>query len=101
MADNLVCEFTIVAFPLMNPNDLITLLKIMGELDNNHLTDISTYIIVYGHIKSSIDCCFHYLGLSNFEFAIANKKKTKNLNTYLREDLNIKDYEDGEILMKS
>ena len=84
----------------MNLNDLITLAKIMGNLDNDQFQDKATHIIGYGHIKSFIDCYFAYLGLTNFEFATTYKRKTKNPDMSLKEYLNIEDFEEGEYLMK-
>lgn len=66
-SNNTPYEFTIVDFPLMNLNDLITQAKIMGYLDNDHISNKATYIIGYGHINNFIDCYFAYLGLTGFE----------------------------------
>lgn len=72
----------------------------MGDIDNDQISDKAPYIICYGHLKNFINCYFGYLGLIGFMFATAYKKKPKSQNRKMREDLNIDDYEDGEILMK-
>ncbi|CAI9292605.1 unnamed protein product [Lactuca saligna] len=97
---NIPCEFTIADFPLMNLNDLINLEKLIGDINNDQILEKATYIIGYGRLKNFIDCYFAYIALTDFALATAYKKKWKNPNSKLREDLNINDYVDGEILMK-
>lgn len=93
-------EFTIDDFPLMSWNDLFTLVKIIGDIDNYQFQYKATYIIRYGYIKNFVDWYFSSLSLTDLKFATSFKKKSKNSKSELREDVNVNDYVDGEILLK-
>lgn len=93
-------KFTIVDFPLMNLNDLITVTKIMGDMNNDRVQDKASYIIRYSHIKSFV-CYYAHLSLTDFEFPTTFNKKLKVPMSIFKGNLNADDYEDGEILMKS
>lgn len=84
--NNVLCGFTVVEFPLMNPNDVIMLTKIMEDM-----------IIGYGHTKSFLDCYIANLALTDFELANVYNKKSKVTKSLIEGIFNINDYEDGEI----
>lgn len=76
-ANNILFEFTIDDFPLINLNDLITFMKITGDFNNDQVQDRASYIIGYSHIKSIIDYYYAHLALTNFEYVTSFKKKPK------------------------
>lgn len=93
-------KFTIVDFPLMNLNDLITVTKIMGDMNNDRVQDKASYIIRYSHIKSFINCYFVRLTLRDYKFTTSFKKKSKVPESISKGKLNIDDYAYGEIVNK-
>lgn len=78
--------------------DLITVMKIMGDLNNNQVQDKTQYIIGYSHTKSFIDYYFSHLALIYNGFANSFKKKPNVPKTILKGKENIDDYGDDEIL---
>lgn len=99
-ANNSLCKFTIADFPVMNLNYLITITKILGDVNNDKVQDRASNIIGYSHTKSFIYYYFPHLELTNFEFSTSSKKNPKFPNSILKGKMNIDDYEDGEIIMK-
>ena len=85
-ANKVLFHFTIADFPLINLNDLITIAKIMGDLNNYQVLDRSSYIIGYSHIKSFIDFYFDHLGLIDSEFVSSFIKKPKVPKSMSREN---------------
>lgn len=91
-------DFTSDEFPLMNLNDLITIMKIMGNLGNNEVKYKTLYIIGYIHINGFLDCYLAHLALTDYEFTTAFNKNSKVPKSLLKLKINVDDYIDGEII---
>lgn len=99
VTDN-ACEFTIANFPLMNLNDLITLAYMIKTLDDKYVTNKKVYVIGYAYLKNYIDFYFAHLGLFDFEITKTYNKPEKNPKTTI-DDVDLEQYDDGEILLKA
>lgn len=75
--NNVLFDFTIFDFLLMNLNYLITATKILGDLIKYQIQDKTSYIIGYGHIKRFLDGYFAHLALTNIDLSIAFNRMSK------------------------
>lgn len=90
-ANNVLFDFTIGDFPLINLNDLITITKIMGNIHKHQVQDKPSYIIGYGHTKSFLDYYTANLALTKFELANVFNKNSKVPKSLLKGKFNIND----------
>lgn len=96
--NNVLFDFNIAEFPLMNLNDLITITISWEIWVNPKIKDKALYIIGYGHIKIFLDRYYAYLALIKIDLSTSANKKLKVLNALLEGKINTDDYEDGEII---
>ncbi|CAI9280723.1 unnamed protein product [Lactuca saligna] len=75
--NNVLFDFTITDFPLMNLVDLVMIAKILGDLIKSQIHEKSSYIIGYGHIKCFLDCYYAYLALTYLDLSTAINKNLK------------------------
>ncbi|CAH1453467.1 unnamed protein product [Lactuca virosa] len=98
--NNVAFEFTIAYFPLINLNDLITVTKILSNVDVSKITETNkdNFIIGFTHIKVFTGNYYDYLAIIDIELATTVKKPLKVPQSLLRGKLNINDFEDCKII---
>ena len=87
----MVFEFTVADFPQMNLNDLISIMKILINVDVSKIpkTNINGFILGFGHIKAFLDSYYEYLAITYINLAIVIKRTTKVPQALMKAILNI------------
>ena len=96
--NNVVYDFSITDFPLMNLNDLVIMTKILSNVDVMKLLENNKddFLIGFAHIKVFIDNYFDCLSITDIELAMVVNKISKVPQSFLKGKINIDEYEDGE-----
>lgn len=78
-ANNIVFDFTIVDFLLLNLSDLITVMKILSTLDVAKITETNKDAFAFGfdHIKSFLDSHYDYLAIKDIDLSLDVSKTSK------------------------
>lgn len=98
--NNVVFEFTIADFPLMNLNDFTTVTKILRVVDVSKITETNKddFVNGFAYIKSFLDRYYDYLAIIVIDLSLAIKKTSKVPQSLLKGKLNIDDFEDTETI---
>lgn len=89
--NNVAFEFTIAYFPMMNLNDLITVKKILCNVDVSKVAqeNRNAFIIGFAHIKTFLDSYYDYLAIKYIDLAMAVNKTSKVPQSLLKEKMKI------------
>lgn len=76
-ADNVVTDFSVADFPLMNLNGLIQVARILKGVDHMKLQGTSKegFVLGHAHVKLFIDNYYDCLALSDIEMELAIRRK--------------------------
>lgn len=87
-ANNVVFEITIIDFPLMNLSDLITMTKILSQVDKSQILEENQVSLVVRHtnIKAFTDCYSPYFPETDIDLAMAINKTSKVPKALLRRE---------------
>lgn len=99
-ANNVVCEFSIANFPMMNLNDWVTVTRILSNVGVSKLTETNKddFLIGFAHIKVFIDNYYDWIASTDIELTSAVNKPSKVPQSLLKGKINIDKYEDGQII---
>ena len=101
-ANNVAFDFSVADFPLINLHDLLCVAKILKFVNVSQLqvTNKDDFLLGFTHIKGFIDGYYGALSLTDIELATTFRKQIYVPQSMLRNQTNLKDYEDGEICLK-
>ena len=78
-ANNVVCDFSIADFPLMNLSDLINVTKILSSIDvsNLQVNNKDDFLMGFTHIKIFIDNYYDCLVVNEIKLAMVVNRISK------------------------
>lgn len=84
----------------MNLNDLITLSKMLSNVDilKKAETNRNALVIGFGHAKAFLDSYYEYLAITDIDLTLAINKTSKVPQPLLKGRMNIDKFEDSEII---
>lgn len=77
--NNMLFEFIVADFPLMNLNDHIIVTKILSYVDVTKIieTNNDPFIVSFAHIKTFLDSYYKYLAITYIDLALFINKTLK------------------------
>ncbi|CAI9271538.1 unnamed protein product [Lactuca saligna] len=97
--NNVVFDFSVADFPLMNVYDLLIVAKILKSIDYSKLQqgNKEDFMIGFEHLRVFIDGYYGALALTDIDLATTLGKKAIVPKSMIKNQYFLKDYEDGEI----
>ena len=101
-ANNVVFDFSVVDFPLMNLYDLLIIAKIFKSNDYSKLQQVNNkdFMISNENLKIFIDGYYGALASTDINLDTTLGKKVYVPNSRIKNQSLLKNYEDGEICLK-
>lgn len=100
--NNVVFDFSVAEFPLMNLYDLLIVVKILKSVDYSKLQTVNKeyFIIGFKHLEVFIDGYYGALAETDIDMATTLGNKVSIPKSFIRDQSFLKNYEDGEISLK-